>query len=196
MLHEIRNSNPSTYNIKFFDNVDSFTIYDSKGGKYYYRYLPPGCTSIKVNIPDTGIYRFNTDAELRRERLVINPAVNRIKLPPRERNRRKDFYIVHDPNEIKSPALIYTETGKIVTGSKFNSLTIPMKVFVLLHELGHFDYHTEKYCDLFAFVEAMKMGYNASNCMYCLTDILRSNPANDERIFYIYNVLLQNEIIK
>lgn len=191
----IRNNKPSTYWLQFFEPVDVFSITDRNGKIYFYRYLPSGTTGIKVNIPDTGDYYVSKDVNIIRKPLTTISNVNNIVLPPKERNRSKPYFIVHDNNEVSSPALIYTGTGMIVTGRKFKGMSIPMRIFILLHELGHFYYETEKYCDLYAFIEFVKMGYNPSTAMYCLTDVLRRKPENDERIDYIYNKMIEAEII-
>lgn len=194
----LKNKLASTYYITFTSrsNNDKFTIYDSNGKVYYYRYLPQGIRTIKVNIPDKGVYYLDRQAEIVRKPLQIVRGVYKIKLPPRERNRDKNYNITHDPNLTVSPAIIYTETGEIFTGASFPGLPTPLKIFILLHEIGHFRYKTEKYCDLYAFVEFVKMGYNPSTAMYCLTDVLRNNQANDERISYVYNKMIDTEIIR
>lgn len=196
MQHVVKNSSPSTYYIQFLQGVDSFSIVDKNNKPYYYRYFKPGTTNVKVNIPDPGVYYFSKDANIKRVPLEIVREVRNIRLPKQERNREKNYFIRHDNNEVDSPALIYTETGEIITGRKFNNLSIPMKIFILLHEIGHFKYQTEKYCDLYATVEFIKMGYNPSTAIYCLTDELRHNINNDERINYVYNELFKAGIIK
>lgn len=182
--------------MQFFETPYKFTLRDKNNSIYFYRYLPNGCKNIRVNIPDEGVYSFDNDALLIRKPLKINSGIYSIKLPPHERDRVKDYFIKHDPNQTKSPALIYTGTGMIVTGANFGKYPPPIRVFILLHELAHFRYKTEKYCDLWAFVEFVKMGYNPSTAIYCLTDVLKSNAGNDERINYLYDKMVQSEIIK
>lgn len=196
MRHVIRNNKPSTYNIEFFDRVNKFTIYNEKNEVYYYRYLPDDINSISVNIPDTGIYHFELNGDVKMFPLRIAKEIYDIKLPKQERNREKEYHIVHDNKLTGTPALIYTETGLIVTGREFKKYPPPIRVFILLHEIGHFKYETEKYCDLYAFTEFVKMGYNPSTGMYCLTDILKRSVKNDERIMFLYNQLLKYELIK
>lgn len=194
----LKNNSPSTYEVKFFEPTDKFTVYDSRGNVYFYRLLPRGCKGIKLNIPDPGNYSFSKNAAITRKPLSIAREIYRIKLPPYERHRQRNYIIVHDDKEVDSPAIIYTtlNPARIVTGRKFKGLPIPMGIFILLHELGHMRYKTEKYCDLFAFVELVRMGYNPSTAMYCLTDQLRRNARNDERINYLYSKMKEAEIIK
>lgn len=185
--------------IKFFQSLDRFVIYNNIGKEYFYRYLPPNTKEIKVNIPHRGDYTIKTQgiASITQRPIRITPLINRIKLPPPERNRYKPFTIEHNERLAgESPAIIYTGEGRIYTGYKFKNLTQPIKEFVLCHEVGHYKYSTEKYCDLFAFKEAVKMGNNPSTCMYCLTDILKSSPGNDERIKYLFDKMIESEIVK
>jgi hypothetical protein len=81
--------------------------------------------------------------------------------------------------------------GIIEKGNKFNSYSKPTRVFFLLHEFAHFYYKTEKFCDLFAMVHFLRMGYNMSTAMYCLTNVLRRTPENKERILYVYNKVIK-----
>lgn len=197
MQHVLKNNRPTSYIISFLNNVDKFTIFDNKGKVYYYRYLPYNERDkpIKVNIPDPGLYYFSNDAIIKEKPLIVTPEVFKIRLPQRERNRDKSYFIEHDPNQTESPAIIYTDIGRIVTGTKFKELPIPMKIFVLLHEIGHFRYSTERFCDLYATIEFIKLGYNPSTAMYCLTDVLKNSNGKTDRVNYIFDILKQNNIV-
>lgn len=196
MPHTLRNNKPSTYIVRLFENANRFVVYDSKGKIYFYRDLPNGLREFKVNIPDEGIYTFNNKALVKQKPIEINYKAERINFPRKERNRAKKFYFTYDANETTSPALIYTGTGEIVRGRKFKELSKPMQIFILLHELGHFYYQTEEFCDLYALYHFLKMGYNPSTAMYCLVDQLRRNPNNDKRILSLYNELLKADLVK
>ncbi len=196
MRHVIENRKPSTLFIKFFEPTDYFDLRDSRGRLYYYRYLPNGTKEIKVNVPDKGLYYFNNDCQIEEKSLQIVDGIYLVKLPKQERHREKEVAVKYDHNQTDSPAIIYTDLGLIVTGTKFLELPIPMRIFVLLHEKGHLKYATEKYCDLYAFVEFVKMGYNPSTAIYCLTDILKQKPGKDERINFLFQTMVDAEIIK
>lgn len=194
--HSITILNPSTLLIKFFDPTDYFEIRDSRGRLYYYRYLPDNTHEIKINIPDVGLYYFDNDCQIDERSLQIIDSIYDVKLPKQERHREKDVTIKHDPNQTNSPAIIYTDLGLIVTGTKFLELSIPMRIFVLLHEKGHFKYATEQYCDLYAFKEFVKMGYNPSTAIYCLVDVLKQSPLKNERVQSLFDTMIQYEIVK
>jgi len=196
LQHVLRNNKPSTLLIKFFEPTDYFELRDSRGKLYYYRYLPYNTSEIKINLPDEGLYYFNNDCQIEDKSLQIHEGIYTVKLPKQERYREKEVTIKHDPNQTNSPAIIYTDIGLIVTGAKFLELPKPMGVFVILHEKGHLKYKTEKYCDLYAFVKFVKMGYNPSTAIYCLTDILKQKPEKDERINSLFRTMIDAEIIK
>lgn len=66
--------------------------------------------------------------------------------------------IKNNPNK----ASIFVATGKIYIDPEIMKQNKYVWVFILLHELGHYFYFTEKYCDLFAAREMLKNGYNPS----------------------------------
>ena len=195
----LKNKRPTSYIIEVLEPVNKFTITDEKGRIYFYRLLPNGCKNFKVNIPDPGTYHFSVNAVVKEKPLIVIPEVFRIRLPKKERNRNSSYFTEYDPNQTNSPAIIYTfdnSAAKIVFGRKWKDLSTPMKVFVGLHELGHLRYTTEKFCDLWAAVEFIKMGYNPSTAIYSLTDVLKDSPGKSERVNFVYNTFLKNGIIK
>lgn len=198
-MQAVKINKPSTVYFKFFVIPETFELKDAKGKTYFYRYLPKAIkgNTVKVNIPDTGVYYANVNTEANIRPLSINRKVYNISLPDRERWRDRPFKVTYDPKEAKdSPAVIYTFNGDIYTGDKFKEASIPIRVFFLLHELGHFRYQTEKYCDLYATVEFIKMGYNPSTAMYALTDYLKDKPQNNERINFVFNKLKSVGLVK
>jgi hypothetical protein len=90
---------------------------------------------------------------------------------------------------------------------EFYDLAKPIRVFILLHELGHFYFgitdadvakansmkdgkewlkqkadESETKCDLFALVNYLKMGYNRSMAFYALSKVLKKSKANETRL--------------
>lgn len=61
--------------------------------------------------------------------------------------------------------------------------------FIVFHELGHYFYKTEKYCDLFACACLYKLGYNTHDCLFVLGHILNKTEKNFERYKFVFNVL-------
>lgn len=182
---------PETIYIKFNGNLPrKFELLDNRGRLYFERYLDGKTPRIKFNIPNAGVYQTANNIEIVKRVDIELPSFD-FDLPPFERDRIKDFTIVYNPALHNTPARVFTHEGIIEKGSKFNIYTQPMKVFFLLHEVGHFYYKTEEYCDLFALTHFLKMGYNMSTAMYALTNVLRRNKQNRERVLFIYNHLFK-----
>ena len=101
----------------------------------------------------------------------------------------KPYKFVFNPNLNGSPARNFSQTGIIEYGNNFLNLPAPVKTFILLHEIGHFFYKTEKYCDIFAAKNFIDMGYNNSTAFYALSKVLRESAANKERENFLFNHL-------
>jgi hypothetical protein len=179
-------SKPETVYIKFNGNLPrKFELRKQNGELYFERYLDGKTPRIKFNIPNAGTYVTKNNFDIVK-RIPIEIPVTEFTLPPPERDRIKDFVIIDNPRLHNTPARVFTHEGVIEKGSQFRKYTQPMKVFFLLHEVGHFYYKTEEYCDLFALYHFLKMGYNMSTAMYCLTLVLRRNKQNKDRVLFLY----------
>ncbi len=188
---QIKINKPETIYIKFIGNLPKkFELRNEKGELYFERYLDGKTPRIKFNIPTEGIYKTANNIEIVKRNDIEIPNLY-FTLPKYERNRIKDFTIIDNPNLHNTPARIFTHEGIIEKGSQFYKYTQPMKVFFLLHEVGHFYYKTEEYCDLFALVHFLQMGYNMSTAMYALTNVLRRNKQNRDRVLFIYKQMFK-----
>jgi hypothetical protein len=159
----------------------------------YERHLNGHTPRIKFNVVIGGDFLTNVPCKVVKVVPIEIPELD-IELPPFERDRAKDvdvISIVKNMDLDGTPARIHTGSGVIELGRSLYNYTKPMRIFFILHELGHFYYSTEKYCDLFALVFFLRMGYNMSTAMYCLTKVLRHNPQNVERVLFIYNKLIK-----
>lgn len=111
-------------------------------------------------------------------------------LPPPERDRYKgEPTIVYDPNWLVSPASNFTDDNLIVHGPAWMAYIPPIRLFIDLHEVGHFFYKTEEYCDEYAFVNFMRMGYNRSTAYYALAKVLKRSPQAVGRIKTIFQTI-------
>lgn len=92
--------------------------------------------------------------------------------------------------ENKNKGTIYPLIHKIIIDKELKD-TAPFAAvkFILFHELGHYFYKTEKYCDLFACACLYKLGYNTHDCLFVLGHILKRNDKNFERYKFCFNVL-------
>jgi len=194
MINELQINKPSTVYVKFSYPPRKFNLFRIKkdGSELEYeRFLDGKVTRIKFNVPNIGKYKSNILFDLVKVVPLEKPKFSVI-LPPFERSRMKDFKIVFNPDLDYTPARIDTERGIIEEGKNFYQYSHPTRVFFRLHEIGHFYYKTEKFCDLFATYHFLQMGYNKSTAMYCLTNVLRRNKQNLERIMYVYDHLIKS----
>jgi hypothetical protein len=182
---------PETVYIKFTGELPKrFAVKYPNGETYFERFLDGKTPRIKFNIPTKGNFVLGEGVEIVKRVPIEIPKID-FDLPPFERDRIKDFIIIDNPKLHNTPARVFTHEGIIEKGSQFNRYTKPMKVFFLLHEVGHFYYKTEEYCDLFALVHFLQMGYNMSTAMYALTNVLRRNQQNKDRVLFIYKKMFK-----
>lgn len=183
--------NKSTVYVNFTGEMPrKFTLKNSKGEVYFERFLDGKTPRIKFNIVHPDNYTGNVPFEVVKISPIEIPTPS-IDLPPYERNRLKDFVIIDNPELEGTPARVFTQEGVIEKGKRLYDFPKPMRVFFLLHEVGHFFYKTEEYCDLFAYYHFLQMGYNQSTAMYCLTQVLRKNANNLERVKFLYNKIMR-----
>lgn len=118
----------------------------------FYDYEPSG----SFNLPK-GV--FFTDSKL----VETNPNKYEFQLPKRERNLKIPNDVKITFGNIPEKCVIYKGQNRIEFDSKlFNSLSKSERLFILFHEIGHYRYKTEHYCDLYAAAQMLKLGYNPS----------------------------------
>jgi hypothetical protein len=153
---------------------------------YFFRDLGGKFPQIKFNVNHAGTYSIDTDCKtIQVKPIEITPLD--IQMPEPERNRMKDFTIVYNPNLKGTPARNFSQTGVIEYSDIWKQLPFPVRLFILLHEIGHFYYKTEKYADLYAAKAFIDNGYNQSTAIYSLTKVLHESPANLDRIYSLFN---------
>lgn len=179
---QVKVNRPVTIYIRFTAEMPTrFELYGEKLGLYYFRNLPKGTPRIKMNIVDPDTYMANVPFEITKTVAVETPA-QYPELPPAERDRYKQVSFVYDPTLVGTPAAIYTETGVIVHSAEYYTLPRPIRLFIDLHEQGHLFYYTEEYCDLWALISYLRMGYNRSMAYYTLREILGVSQGNIHRM--------------
>ena len=188
-------------------NPNKFKLFHEKHGLYFFRDLQGKVPRIKFNLCHAGNY--NSQTPFRVEKIVgLEIPDNLPSLPSYERDKIKDFVIVDNPR-LTTPARIFVDKGIIEKGSGLKRFPKPIRVFILLHEVGHFFYgvnqsdidkansmsenegreylsqrrnESEKKCDLFALVYYLKMGYNRSMAFYSLSTVLSRSQDNVDRV--------------
>lgn len=96
------------------------------------------------------------------------------KLPKYERNikfpNKIEIVFCTNPNKCS----IDLERGLIMCDFSIKQKNKAEQTFVLFHELGHYYYKTESFCDLFASLHMLKQGFNPSQLYFsvngCLSD--------------------------
>lgn len=184
-MQKINIKNPSTVLLRR-KGAKVAQIYDKSGRRIYRRFLHPRADNFSVNLPRPGEYFLPDDIEIR-DRLDLIPCRVNFKLPETERNRYKAFRIEFNPELNGTPARIFTDSGLIEISPQYSKYDPPTKLFILLHELGHYYYKTEWKTDTFALYWYLKLGYNKSQAFYALTRVLKVSPANFHRITNIFN---------
>lgn len=147
----------------------------------YFRQLFGKLNRIKLNLVKGGDYYCNQPFDLVKK-VAIEIPENFPKLPLSERNRWKPVKYVDNPNLKGTPARIFTDTGIIEHSPAYHSYPKCVQVFIDLHEQGHLFYRTEEYCDLWALINYLRLGYNRSTAYWTLCNILKKTPANVQRI--------------
>jgi hypothetical protein len=173
---------PCSVYIKFtYTTPQRFALTNEYGKVYYFRILNGKYPRIKFNILHPGTYTGNVPFEVTKIGSVEYPETLPA-LPEPDRNRFKPFKIVDNFTLNGSPARIFTGEGIIERGRSFYDLPEPIRVFILLHEVGHFHYSKEEDADLFALVHYLKMGYNRSMAFYALSQVLKKSDRNLNRL--------------
>lgn len=209
---QVRNSITDKGTVYYFDTTAPQTIYihipnpprrfcvyktsdnsDVENNEYYFRYLSPNMQFIKFNVPEKGEYFSYTPFEIQKAVGIETPTTWPV-LPPPQRDRFKSTTIKINPLlKGGTPARIFSDTGVIEVSPDFSGLPIPVRIFLLEHEKAHMLYRDEEFCDLFAMVNFLRMGYNASNAYYSLTNYLKTSPENIERMKFLFSQIQKTQ---
>lgn len=86
---------------------------------------------------------------------------------------------------LSTPARVSHKTGVIeVAKREFKYMTVPVRFFILLHELCHyqFDNRDEFFCDAFAANICLRMGISQLECLYALAKLFEDNGEDPKLI--------------
>jgi hypothetical protein len=169
-----------------FDKV--VKISDNNGMLFYFKENRNG--KLVFNLPK-GIY--NTDNNLFKSKFVKHkiynlPSPNSIKKLP------KKFKILYINNPHKCS--VNNRTHTIYFDNSFRNVPKPIKMYILLHEVGHYFYSgqgqkSEIYCDLFSANEMLKIGFNPSQIKWAQSGTLSNSETSLERKDKVYNHLVK-----
>lgn len=184
---EILSKGKEKITLQFGKPIAMFSVF-FKGKLYHFRKPETSETfsEISFNTDGAGSYEtFENPIKILKSKIDYVDLTNFI-LPPPEVNFKKPTYFVKNPYLFTTPARIFTDSGKIEVGAKFDLLPLQIQKFIVLHEVGHLYYNDESNCDLFALYHFLKQGYNESNAFYALSKVLSRSPENLERIEKLY----------
>lgn len=140
-----------------FTANDSVLIFDAEG-KVFYRFQKPGL--IKFNLPK-GSYM--TASEIKQ---LPKPHEYNFK-----RTRKREFFNYTPPKisdlEIRfannpNKASVFPKKHLVIIDESFKKLPKYCIQYLLAHEIGHYHYKTEEFCDEFAQELMLKKGFNKS----------------------------------
>jgi hypothetical protein len=186
MMKKICINEPSTLLMRKNRNVRCATIYNNKGKVIYKRFFNGHADNFSLNVPTVGTYYFGQELQVR-DRLHLVPNKVKFSLPEPERNKFKPFKIEFNEKLNGTPARIFTDAGVIEIGANYYKYAPPTRLFILLHELGHYFYKTEWKTDTFALYYYLKLGYNKSQAFYSLSKVLHPSEGNMKRILNLFN---------
>lgn len=151
-MREIRVSKPTGFRAK-----NSVHILD-KHGRTFYQFQKDG--NIDFNLP-VGTYLTMSE---------LTPLPAPIRYDFKAKRKREVFhYSIPKPSEIKvefapnpNKASILLPKRHIIFDTSWNRFPGFVKKYLFYHELGHYLYKTEEFCDEFAQEQMLKEGYNKS----------------------------------
>lgn len=183
----LQTSRPCTVyiSISVNDIPRNFKLYKD-GQLDFFRPTGGKLTRLKFNVPIPGTYESNVDFKIVKIVDLEYPSTYPT-LPDHEREDYRDYTIVKNEELTGTPARIFRKRGIIETSRQFDGLPTSMQKFIILHEIGHFYYKTEEYCDLYALIEFLKLGYNRSTAYYTMENILHVTPVNIKRLQFLIN---------
>lgn len=139
------------------------------GDIFYFRDIfKPGY--FEINMPLPGLFDLHNFKVVKVEPIKISYPNFKLKKP--DRNFKKKFPVRIDANLTGTPARNYFVRGEIVVSKRFLRLPFMARLFILLHEDGHFLYISEKDADKYALYHLLINGYNNSSAYYSLKDVL------------------------
>lgn len=174
--------------LEYSDTVPLIRVLDESGDIYHVR---RNASKMRLNL-FPGVYYIEPNP------IEITPVnwLNKtplFKLPDAEK-KFENFDIENieiKTNEILqyTPARTCVKKGLIELSPRIFEMPRFVRMFIMLHELGHNMYITEWKCDVFALYVMMKKGCSISQCFYALDMVMKPSDAKDERLKKIYSYI-------
>jgi hypothetical protein len=162
---------------------DAVRVYNSDGSTFYEKVNINFPRPFKFNLPKGHYITFDTIER------TAEPVIYKLeKLPRKEKFiSRKIPKIFYGTNPNK--ASIDVSKHVVLIDEQFKDSPKANQVFLLCHELGHYYYSTESYCDRFARRKMLLLGFNPSQISLAVSTSLNCNiPTSKKRIQIIHNL--------
>lgn len=158
-----------------FSSMDeTIAIYDEHFAPFYI--ISKKGKTIEFNLPK-GTY--HTDNSLK---VLSSPVKYNVPALPKAEKQMtppSNIEIVWMENPNKCSILL--NTGLIVCSPYIKSKSRAEQMFIIYHELGHYLYKTEKYCDLYATKRMIEEGFNPSQCVFSVNGCLTQDKSVDRK---------------
>lgn len=140
-----------------FFAIDRVNIW--KNGKPFYQYKKEG--KIKFNLPAGSYFSYGE----------ITPLDQPVKYSFNKKRKREKAHldapekvtVIFDNNPNK--ASIYLGEGIVILDNRFRNADECLLRYILYHEIGHYFYQTEHYCDEYAQERMLNEGWNKSQIL-------------------------------
>ena len=145
----------------FFTYGSPVVIYDHRS-KPFYMHPANGGKFFSFNLPK-GEYFTECNCEPMREPIPYALPT----LPKRQKNipipaRLKQMRVKIGRNPNKASVIVGVHS--VLVDPAIFALPLPNIIFVLFHEIGHYYFKSEEFCDLFAARQMLRLGYNPTQC--------------------------------
>jgi hypothetical protein len=157
-----------------FSATSKVCIYQN--GRIFYGMRKPG-EEILFNLPPG---RYTTEWKIE---TLARPV--KVDFPTR---RKRERFNIEPPKQVKvtfgdnpNKATIKLEAGEVLIDNSFKEAPELVKKFIMYHEIGHYFYKTEEFCDEYAQERLLNDGYNLSQVHNATAKSL--NPANPRNHF-------------
>lgn len=178
-MNEPKNG-PFSINTKTgFFSTDKVNIW--KNGKPFYQYEKNG--KIKFNLPAGNYFSYGEIHQLNRP---VEYSFKRTRKREKHHFEAPEKVIVvfrHNPNK----ASIFLNEGIIILDLNFKEMPEEVLTYILYHEIGHYFYQTEHFCDEYAQERMLNEGWNKSQILKA--SALSLGPENNRNRKCIHNVI-------
>ena len=152
-----------------------------KNGKPFYQYKKSG--KIKFNLPAGKYFTYGEITELNRP--VTYDFIKKRKRQKQHFDAPDQVTVIFANNPNK--ASIYLNEQIVILDNRFKLADECLLKYILFHEIGHYFYEDEHYCDEYAQERMLKEGYNKSQILKASAESLGFDNARNSKC--VVNVL-------